>query len=235
MSSVSRTCLTTSEQLRSAGVAPAVWAEASTVVGVNSPRGRAACAAAVLLLAAACASGPDGSSVASGDGEIATTAPLAVPPNLQAGGQGAPAAVATTAPATPPTVAAVEAAPTVAPAAAEPAEVVDEPTAVALEEATAVPEPEPDPTAVPQAEPEATAVPATAIPQPAATAVPATAVPQAAEPAAEPTVEPAPAPASGTTIVLGDYDVVNLNTGATQNIGELSPTGKTMLWFWAPH
>ena len=186
-----------------------------------------------LLLLSAC-SGTDSSSVASGPGDpVATTPPLAIPPVLRQSGA---AVVPTTAPALPPATNAPEVAATAVPD-------VDEAATVAP--ATAVPEDDaetPDAAATPVPE-SATAVPDTAAP--AATTAPtaapaASSVPAAtAAPTTAPTVAPAPtsAPAqpAGATIALGDFEVVNLTTGANQNIAQLAPSGPTMLWFWAPH
>ena len=105
-------------------------------------------------------------------------------------------------------------------------------TTTPQESATALPatlEPE-----TAEAEPSATEVPvaptATSAPAPSATAAPAA----ASTPGVEETVAPV-APAGGSIVALGDFEVVNLITGSTQNIAELSPSGPTMLWFWAPH
>ena len=99
--------------------------------------------------------------------------------------------------------------PTTPPAAPTEAPVATEPASGDAEQV--------EPTAAPtQAPAEPTAVP-TEVPPP------------------EPTATPEPPAPSGAVINLGDFDVVNLATGATENIANLAPSGATLLWFWAPH
>jgi len=163
---------------------------------------------ALVLLLSACSSGSDSSSVAAGPGTpVPTTRPINLPPVVTQPDQAAPLATAE---------------PDQTENAASPALPTLEP------EATVEPpvEPTAEPTAQPTVEP--TSEPTVA---PVATTDPAAA---STVPATEATSAPVPAP-QGSTISLGDFDVVNLVTGATQNIAELSPSGPTMLWFWAPH
>jgi len=131
------------------------------------------------------------------------------------------------------------------------------PTAVPTTPPLSVPAVEPEPTveAEPAADPEPAAPGASTDTTPAEpvesesapTDAPAgpTTGPDASTP--EPTVTPAPtstpAPPAATPTVdavgglipLGDFEVVNLQNGATQSIAALAPSGTTLLWFWAPH
>ena len=61
------------------------------------------------------------------------------------------------------------------------------------------------------------------------------AAPAEAAPAPVEAAPPVAAAPNGAVVNLGDFEVVNLISGAMQNIGELNPSGPTVLWFWAPH
>lgn len=181
---------------------------------------------AVLLLGAGCSSGGD--QVATGpDGRpLVTTPPLTVPPDLDpsatTGPVEMPSATATAAAPTPPTATAK--APTAAGASSPTPE-----APAAEEDGTAVPEP----TTLPVV----TALPSTTDDSATANATP----PDGNTPAdvsetetAETPSPPEPLVGPDGVIRLGDFDVVNLITGATQNIAELAPAGPTLLWFWTP-
>lgn len=72
-------------------------------------------------------------------------------------------------------------------------------------------------------------LPATPLPQP----TPTTPSVPTVTPVPAPTETPAPP--AGVTISLPSVDVVDLHTGATQNLAEYSTSGPLLMWFWAPH
>ena len=143
---------------------------------------------------------------ACGSGETAQVAEIVATANAPAA-----TAIATTAP--------LQAAPAAAPEAdAAPAsEEVDQTTTAAPEATTAPAASVAEPTSAPQSQP--TPIPPTAVP-----------APTAAPPA--PTETPAP---QAVTIGLPDVNVVNLLSRQTSSLAAYSPTGPTLLWFWAPH
>lgn len=175
------------------------------------PAARVLAAVSMALIAASCG-GSESTTIAAAD------ASLAVEP--------APTEVPTTAPLTAPTGPTAD-------------ESLTQPTTIP-DAATAVPDTEPEepaPTPTGQAleqEPEAPAESPTAdpTPLPAATGptpLPATTVPQ-------PTATATPAPAPITAVIgLPDVTVVNLLTGQEASLSSYSPSGPTLLWFWAPH
>jgi len=177
-----------------------------------------------MLFGASC-SGSEADQVATGpDGRpLVTTAPLTVPPR--------PDPSATTGPVDTPS-----------PTAADAPWSSADPTAPP----TLLPTAPPDPTPAVSTDPSPGESPAAGATSPPVATAPA-ATPDPNSPAADetstadtPTTEATtrdpvePLVGADGVIGLGDFDVVNLVTGATQNIAELAPSGPTMLWFWTP-